>query len=173
MIEIRNVVKEDSNRILDIYRYYIINTAITFEEKVPTIEEFRNRIISISNKYPYICILEDGVIKGYAYSHEYYGRDAYKYSNEISIYIDKDSKGKGLGKMLYLELENRLKNMGITNLYSCIAHTDIEDEYLNNDSELFHNKLGFKRVGLFTKCGYKFNKWYDVIWMEKIINEHN
>lgn len=172
MIEIRDVIKEDSNKILDIYKYYIINTAITFEEKVPTLDEFTNRIINIKKTNPYICILENGVIKGYAYSHEYYGRDAYKFSNEISIYIDKDSKGKGYGKKLYLELEKRLKESGITNLYSCIAHIDKEDEYLTNGSEIFHNHLGFKRVGLFTKCGYKFNRWYDVIWMEKIINIH-
>lgn len=172
MIEIRDVSIGDTNDILKIYEYYILNTAITFEITVPTLEEFMKRIINIKCKYPYIVLLENNIIKGYAYSNYFKGREAYKYSNEISLYIDKDSRHKGYGKLLYLELEKRLKNEGITNLYSCISHIDVEDEYLDNNSELFHNHLGFKRVGLFSKCGYKFNRWYDMIWMEKIINDH-
>ena len=57
-------------------------------------------------------------------------------------------------------------------LTGCLLELEIEDEYLDNNSESFHNHLGFKRVGLFSKCGYKFNRWYDMIWMEKMINDH-
>lgn len=172
MVEIRNANLDDVESLLNIYKYYVLNTAITFEVKVPTIDEFKERIKNISNKYPYICLLEDGIIKGYAYTHEFYGREAYKFSNEVTIYLDKDSKGKGYGKLLYNELEKRLKENGILNLYACIASPVIIDKYLNNNSEEFHNHLGYKRIGLFTKCGYKFNTWYNMIWMEKIIGEH-
>lgn len=62
--------------------------------------------------------------------------------------------------------------MGITNLYACIGINEKEDEYLNFDSIEFHKHLGFKQVGKFCKCGYKFNRWYSMVWMEKIIKEH-
>lgn len=172
MILVRDVNICDANSLLKIYEYYVLNTAITFEVIPPSLDEFKNRIEKISKNYPYICILEDGKIVGYAYSHEFYGREAYKFSNEVTIYIDKDYHGKGYGKLLYNELEKRLKEKGILNLYACIASTKIEDMYLNNNSESFHNHLGYKRIGLFTKCGYKFNRFYDMIWMEKMIGDH-
>ncbi len=172
MIVIRNVNVDDSSELLKIYEYYVLNTAITFEVVPPTLDEFKEIINKISSKYPYICIVDDGVIKGYAYSHEFYGREAYKYSNEVTIYIDNNSKGKGYGRLLYNELEKRLKNNGVLNLYACIASPVEIDKYLNNNSEEFHKHFGYKRIGLFTKCGYKFNTWYNMIWMEKIIGEH-
>ena len=66
----------------------------------------------------------------------------------------------------------KLKDMGILNLYSCIGDPLQEDEYLTRNSELFHQHLGFTKVGTFYKCGYKFNRYYNMIWMEKIIGEH-
>ena len=169
MIEIRDVNINDSKELLKIYNYYIKNTAITFETKELELNEFEERIKKISSKYPYLVLLDDGVIKGYAYSHEFYGREAYRFSNEVTIYLDKDSKGNGYGKMLYFKLEEKLKEMGIKNLYACIASPIVEDKYLNNNSEEFHKHLGYKRIGLFTRCGYKFDNWYNMIWMEKFI----
>lgn len=172
MIDIRSVKIDDAKELLKIYEYYVKNTAITFEIEVPTISEFINRIVTISKNYPYIVLLEDGVIKGYAYSHELSKREAYRYSTEVTIYLDKDSKGKGYGKFLYNELEKRIKAKGISNLYACIASPVNIDSHLNNNSEEFHEHMGYKRIGLFTKCGYKFDTWYNMIWMEKIIINH-
>ncbi len=172
MIEIKDVTIKDAKALLKIYEYYVLNTAITFEIKVPTLNEFKKRIADIIKKYPYICILENNKIVGYAYSYEFKGREAYKYSNEVSIYLDKNYLKKGYGKLLYIELEKRLKENGIKNLYACISSPIKEDAYLNNNSEEFHQHLGYKKIGLFTKCGYKFNNWYNMIWMEKIIGNH-
>ncbi len=172
MIVIRNVKVDDSSELLKIYEYYVFNTAITFDLKLPSVDDFKAKINKIISKYPYICLVDDGVIKGYAYSHEFYGKEAYRFSNEVTIYLDIESKGKGYGRLLYNELEKRLKANGILNLYACIASPITPDKYLNNNSEQFHNHLGYKRIGLFTKCGYKFNTWYNMIWMEKIIGEH-
>ena len=61
----------------------------------------------------------------------------------------------------------------MTNANACIAYTEHEDKHLHNDSVCFHKKLGYKTVGIFHKCAYKFDKWYDMIWMEKFIAEHN
>ena len=69
-------------------------------------------------------------------------------------------------------MEQRLKEMGILNLYACIAYPEVEDEYLDKNSVLFHEHLGYVKVGEFHKCGYKFGRWYNMIWMEKIIGEH-
>ena len=65
-----------------------------------------------------------------------------------------------------------LKKQGILNMYACIAHPIVEDEYLTNDSEKFHRHVGFSLIGEFHKCAFKFGRWYNMIWMEKIIGEH-
>ena len=61
--------------------------------------------------------------------------------------------------------------MGILNMYACIGYPDNEDEYLTKNSAEFHSHIGFVQVGEFHKCGYKFGRWYNMIWMEKIIGE--
>lgn len=74
--------------------------------------------------------------------------------------------------MLYEALEKELKDRGILNLYACIGDPLTEDEYLTKNSERFHRHMGYRKVGEFHKCGYKFNRWYNMIWMEKMIGEH-
>lgn len=170
---IEEVNIEDAKELLEIYAPYVEKTAITFEYDVPDLEDFENRIRNTKKKYPYIKAVEDGKIIGYAYAGVFKGRRAYDTSVETSIYVKMSERSKGTGKLLYAELEKQLRNMGIVNMYACIAYTENEDEYLTNDSEHFHEKLGFVRCGTFHKCAYKFNRWYDMIWMEKFINEHN
>jgi phosphinothricin acetyltransferase len=172
MILVRDVKHEDTGVLLKIYSYYVEYTAISFESEIPSLAEFESRIRSITEHYPYLVIEEDGVVQGYAYAHLFVGRDAYSYSAEMTIYLDAKSRGRGLGKILYGELESRLKAMGITNLYACIGVTEKEDEYLTNNSRDFHSHIGYKTVGVFNKCGRKFGRWYDMIWMEKYIGEH-
>lgn len=77
-----------------------------------------------------------------------------------------------MGRMLYEALADRLKDMGILNLYACIGFPQVEDEYLTKNSAQFHAHLGFALCGTFRNCGYKFGRWYDMVWMEKIIGEH-
>lgn len=170
--KIRNVVINDAESLLEIYSYYVTDTAISFEYTVPSLAEFQSRIKRITEKYPYLVVEKDGQIQGYAYAHPFVEREAYDWCCETTIYLDKNARKCGLGRMLYEALEARLKEMGIINLYACIARTDKKDEYLNNNSPEFHEHLGYKTVGEFRKCGYKFGRWYDMIWMEKIIGEH-
>ena len=171
MINIRKVKLEDAKRLVEIYDYYVNNTAITFDYETPSILEFENKIKIITKKYPYLVIEEDGYILGYAYAYIFKDRKAYDFSCETTIYLDHNKLKNGLGKRLYLALEEELKKIGIKNLYACIGSPIVEDEYLNNNSRDFHSHLGYKLVGTFHKCGYKFNRWYDMIWMEKIIGE--
>ena len=78
----------------------------------------------------------------------------------------------GFGGRLYAALENILREMNIINLNACISVPVAEDEYLTCDSESFHRHIGFSEVGRFHKCGYKFGRWYDLIWMEKMLSSH-
>ena len=100
------------------------------------------------------------------------GRAAYARSVELTIYLHKDVRGCGYGRILYEVLEKELKEQGYLNLYACIGYPVEEDKYLTKNSAEFHEHLGFKKVGEFYKCGYKFGNWYSMIWMEKIIGEH-
>ena len=172
MITVRDARFEDAPRLLEIYGYYVKNTAISFEIDMPSPEEFKNRMRDIKHHYPYLVIENDGLIEGYAYAHLFVGREAYSYSAETTIYLDHDSQGLGYGKKLYEEHEKRLAQMGITNLYACIGVTSNEDTYLTNNSRDFHSHIGYKCVGVFENCGRKFGRWYDMIWMEKLIGDH-
>jgi len=169
---IRAATREDAGSLLKIYSYYVENTAISFEYVAPSLDEFSKRISSTLEKYPYIVLEDDGLIRGYAYAGAFHSRAAYAHCCEVTIYLDHDSKGNGYGKALYEALEKALKKMGIINLYACIADPEVEDEYLTKNSEFFHQHMGYTKVGEFHKCGYKFGRWYNMIWMEKKIGEH-
>ena len=168
-MDIRSAKTEDAERLLEIYAYYVENTAISFEYEVPSLQEFKQRIEHTLEKYPYLVLTEDGVIRGYAYAGVFKARAAYDHCCEMTIYLDHESKGKGYGRALYEALEKELADMGIKNLYACIGDPIEEDEYLTKDSERFHKHMGYGKVGEFHRCGYKFDRWYNMIWMEKII----
>lgn len=173
MTVIKDVTEADAEELLDIYEYYVLNTAVSFEITTPSVDEFKERIRTISASYPYIVAVKEGRIEGYAYAHSFVGREAYSHSCEMTIYLRKESQGRGLGRMLYEALEERLKDMGIINLYACIGVPDQEDEYLTFNSRDFHEHLGYKTVGMFRNCGRKFGRWYSMIWMEKIIGTYS
>ncbi len=171
-IKIRVANMSDADELLKIYAPYVEETAITFEYEVPSVEEFKNRITQILQKYPYLVAEVDGKAIGYAYANTFKDRQAYDRVVETTVYIAKDQRKKGIGRSLYVALEKILKAQNITNMYACVACTKNEDEYLTNNSVDFHSHIGFKTIGEFHSCGYKFNRWYDMVWMEKIIGEH-
>ena len=172
-ITIRTAKPEDAEKLLGIYKHYVENTAITYEIEVPTVDDFRGRIEKTLKKYPYIVAECDGKIIGYAYAGVLKGRAAYDHSVETSIYVDLNEKRRGTGTLLYNELEKRLAVIGIKNAYACIACPEKDDEYLNHDSIKFHEKLGCTLVGTFHKCAKKFGRYYDMVWMEKMIGKHD
>lgn len=169
---IRIVKLSDIPQLLRIYSYYVLHTAITFEYEVPSEKEFENRIQNILKRYPYLVYEENNTIKGYAYASVFKGRKAYDWSVETTIYVDPDCKGKGIGKKLYIELEKYLKKQNILNVNACISYIEKEDEYLNLNSVHFHEHMGYSMVGQFHQCGYKFDQWYSMVWMEKFLGNH-
>ena len=167
--KIREAQVEDAARLVEIYSYYITDTAVSFEYEVPTIDEFKERITKIKEKYPYIVCEKDGVIVGYAYASSYHPRAAYDWTVATSIYVDRNIHRQGIGRALYGVLEERLKKQGIVNLLAGVAYCDPEDEYLTQDSFKFHTRMGYEKVAHMKGVGKKYDRWYDLLWMQKKI----
>ena len=89
---------------------------------------------------------------------------------ETSIYVDENVKHKGVGRKLHEVLEAVLKEQGILNMEACIGYPEVEDEYLDKNSVNFHAHMGYRMIGEFKKCGYKFDRWYNMVWMEKFLD---
>ena len=160
MIEIRNAQVEDAANLVAIYAPYVEKTAITFETQVPTVEDFENRIKKTMKKFPYLVAIEEGQIVGYAYASTYYARAAYDWTVELSVYIQKEARGKGVGTLLYTALEEELTARGFKNFLACIALP-------NPASIALHEKRGYEQVAHFKKVGYKFGTWHDIVWLQK------
>ena len=149
---IRIATKEDAKALLDIYKYYVEQTTITFEYETPSVEEFERRIENTLKKYPYLVEEEDGKIYGYTYAGPFKERAAYDWSVETTIYVDKDARGKGIGKKLYKALEKILGMQNIINVDACITYPEQEDEYVTKNSAQYHTHLGYHMVGDFIKA---------------------
>lgn len=171
-IKIRTAVPEDAVALLEIYAPYVEHTAISFEYEVPSVEEFRERIVNRLEKYPYLVAEVDGRMLGYAYTSPFVGRAAYGWSAETTIYLREDCRKMGVGRALYEALEKVSKAQNILNLNACIGYPQEEDEYLTMNSVKFHEHMGYQMVGMFHNSGYKFGRWYHMVWMEKLIGEH-
>ena len=171
-LQLRTAEAGDAERLLEIYAPYVEKTAITFEDEVPSIGEFQARIKQTLKTYPYLVALKDGQIVGYAYAGPFKERAAYAHSVELSIYVELGQRHQHIGGFLYEAIENVLKKQGFINLNACIAAPIGEDPYLDDNSLRFHEHLGYQLVGRFHQCGYKFDRWYDMVWMEKMLGEH-
>ena len=172
IVHIRVANLEDAAALLSIYAPYVEETAITFDYDVPSIAEFAEKIERILKKYPVLIAETAEGIVGYAYADTFKNKQAYDWAVETTIYVEKHCKKMGIGRLLYGELERILKCQNIVNLNACIAYPVEEDEHLTKDSVHFHEKLGYRMVGEFRQCGYKFHRWYNMVWMEKHIGEH-
>ncbi len=172
-LTIRAAAPEDGAALLKIYRPYVERTAITFEYEVPAEEEFALRIEKTLRRYPYLVAEDHRKILGYAYAGIFHDRPAYDWAVETSIYVDWSRKRMGIGRKLHDMLEMALREQGILNMNACVAcPMGEEDEFLTRNSVEFHRHLGYRLVGEFQKCGYKFGRWYNMAWMEKHIGDH-
>lgn len=168
-IKIRSATPGDAAAIWSIYRYYVEHTAISFEITMPTQEQIRQRIEKVLCGFPYLVAELNGKVIGYAYAGHFIPREAYYHCAEVSIYISRENHRSGIGRMLYDALIGQLRDQGITQIYACIGVPEIEDEYLTNNSAQFHAHMGFREVGRFCNSGKKFDRFYHMIWMEKLI----
>ena len=159
---IRPATEKDVPEILSIYAPYIENSTATFEYDVPCSRVFMQRFLDITAQYPWLVWEENGQILGYAYASAPYTRAAFSWCAEPSIYLRPEAKGRGIGRKLYAVLEAILAKQGYQVLYALITSE-------NAESIAFHAKTGYKKSVEFPNCGYKFNRWLGLIWMEKRI----
>ena len=164
-MKIRKVTLDDAQSICDIYNYYVENTAITFETTAVSINEMQQRIKSIlDEEYPYYVGEIDDKIAGYCYLHNWNNRCAYSSTKEVTIYLDKDQKGKGLGTALYQHL--------FKEIYKDDIHVLIAGICMPNDESIhLHEKFGFKQASHMKEIGWKFDQWRDVGHWQLVINQ--
>lgn len=171
--EIRTARPEDAKRLAEIYRYYVENTAVSYEYEAPDTAGFERRIRETLKKYPYIVAESGGKILGYAYAGVFNARAAASRSAEVSIYVDREARRSGLGRALYQELEHRLRAQNVLCLVAKVACCDREqDAHLSRDSIEFHRRCGYRTAGTVENCGFKFGKWYGLMFMQKDIGEY-
>lgn len=156
---IRLVTITDSPRISEIYRYYVENTTITFDEKTPTAETMAAKIAAVSSMYPWIVLEERGTILGYAYISQYRPHTAYRWSVEDSVYLDPGSRGRGLGTQLLSVLIRLARLQSLATMYAVIAAPNPESVHL-------HEKFGFKPLCRFSHTAFKHGSWQSIDWME-------
>ena len=169
---IRTANPGDADKLLAIYAPYVEKTAITFEYKVPSVAEFSSRISAVLRNYPYLLLEMQNRVLGYAYANAFKERAAYDWAVETTIYLHWNARGKGYGRMLYSALEEELRCRGFLNAYACIASAPQPDPFLTYASRDFHTAMGYTLCGTFHQCGYKFCRWYDMIWLGKSLGEH-
>lgn len=166
-ILIRSAENSDIPAMLAVYAPYVEETAVSFEYSVPDEKEFRGRLERLQACYPWLVAEMDGQVKGYAYASRFHPRAAYDWSVEVSIYVSREERGHGLGRRLYQALEAMLRAQNVLSAYACIAHAPKPDEYLDHASIRFHEHMGYTLTGTFPHCGFKFGRWYGMVWMEK------
>ncbi len=163
-MKIRFAKEEDALELLRIYNQYI-DTTITFEYVLPSEAEFQRRIREFSEMYPYLVCEAAGRVIGYAYAHRAFERAAFAWDAEVSIYLDKDFCGKGLGKLCYKILLDLLKEQGIITVYSLISTP-------NPRSEKLHEDMGFEYISTHKNTGFKAGKWCDISWYQIQLNPY-
>jgi phosphinothricin acetyltransferase len=156
--------ESDLPAITAIYHHHVLHGTGTFETTPPTEAEMAMRRADVLAKgLPYLVIEDDGKLLGYAYCQWFKPRPAYRFSAEDSIYMHPDAAGKGLGKQLLAELAKQAEAVGVRKLIAVIGDSD------NAGSIGVHRALGFTHAGTIKSCGWKFERWLDIVIMEKAI----
>ncbi|MGQ8338050.1 GNAT family N-acetyltransferase [Sunxiuqinia sp. A32] len=165
-VQIRVATLSDALAILKIYEPFILNSAVTFEEDVPTITEFEQRLSSIMNDCPCLVCELEGKILGYAYASAHRIRSAYRRNKEVSVYIDSQYQRNNIAKALYTSLFAILKEQGFVNLLAGIT--------IPNPASIgFHESMGFEKCAEYHYIGYKLGKWHSVGWWELCLLEND
>lgn len=157
---IRIATEADVPAILAIYAPYILRDTCTFEYDVPELAEFAQRFRTITAQFPFLVLVEDGELLGYAYAGTPFSRTAFSWCAESSVYLRTDAHGRGYGKRLICALEQLLTIQGYRVLYARITAE-------NRASVALHQRLGYSQIGYFPACGFKFGRWLDLLWLEK------
>lgn len=157
---IRIATESDLSRMLTIYAPYVAHTTASFEYTVPSMDAFTERFQSITKQFPWLVWEENGTVLGYAYGSAPFHRAGYAWCAEVSIYVQQNAHGRGIGKKLYAALEAILFRQGYHVIYAIIT-----DE--NQLSLGFHEAVGYRTVAHLPGCGWKFGRPLGIVYMEK------
>ena len=162
-IKIRPYQTDDTQAILEIINHNILHSTALYDYKVRSFEQQHTILEEKTNKnFPVIVAEFDGQLVGFGMYSEFRFREAYKFTVEHSVYVNEKFYGKGIGKLLLQELIALAQQQ---KLHTMIAVIDAE----NQGSVSFHEKLGFKTVGIIKESGYKFDRWLDSVFMQLIL----
>ena len=164
-LSIRKAGPKDVPGMLEIYRPFVENSAITFEVIPPPAETFRNRVAEVQVEAPWlVCISGAGEVAGFAYAGRHRKRAAYRYTRELSVYVRPEFRRRGIATGLYVALIELLKLQGYSNALIGITMP-------NPGSIDFHESMGFRPVGVYHRVGIKSGRYYDVGWWEMALSD--
>ena len=156
---IRKIELSDAEAVRDIYRPFVLDNATSFETELPGVADIEDRIRKLKDDYPWLVFEADRQVLGYAYASSHRARKAYQWSVEVSVYVHETVRRCGVGRALYLSLFEVLRRQGYANAFAGIT--------LPNPASLgLHESLGFTQIGVFSRIGYKFGQWHDVVWLQ-------
>jgi phosphinothricin acetyltransferase len=162
-VTIRAAVEGDLNDIAAIYNHEIANSTATFDLEPPTITYWQQRLAGKQQgDHLLVAVDSDDDVVGYTYSWSYRPRPAYDLTRETSIYLDPSVRGRGIGRLLYPAL---LAAMAKTGVHTAVALVALP----NPGSIALHRACGFEHVGTMREVGYKFDRWVDVEWYQKLL----
>ncbi|MHA6575789.1 arsinothricin resistance N-acetyltransferase ArsN1 family B [Pseudomonas yamanorum] len=162
-VNVRVAVAADAPAIQAIYAPMVERTAISFEQEAPSIEEMAQRITATLDLYPYLVAERDGQVVGYAYASPHRAREAYRWSVDVTVYIDPAAHRNGIGRALYEQLLPLLVRHGYHAAYAGIALP-------NAGSVGLHEALGFTHIGTYPEVGFKHGQWHDVGYWRKALD---
>ena len=158
---LRTATEGDMTRIQEIYAHHVMHGLASFEEIAPDVIEITGRFHEVTAQdFPYVVAELDGKVQGYAYAAPYRHRTAYRYSVENSIYVDPESVGRGIGRLLLAHIIERCTQLGYRQMIAVIGDSE------NHPSINLHKALGFEHSGLQKSVGFKFGRWVDSVFMQ-------
>jgi L-amino acid N-acyltransferase YncA len=159
---IRDATEEDATACAALYAPYVTGTVVTFELVPPAPAEMAERIARASRTHAWLVLEDAGRVVGYAYGGPFAARPAYRWSCEVSVYLEIGRRRTGGGRALYEALLARLVERGFRRVFAGMT--------LPNDASAgLHRAMGFEPVGVYRKVGWKRDAWHDVAWMQRTI----
>ena len=162
---IRRATEGNARAIADIYKPYVLHSAISFETEPPSPDDIQLRLQAITKWFPWlVCEDGSGKLLGYAYASTHRERQAYRWSTDCAIYVDASRHRQGIGSGLYTSLFQLLRHQGYFNVYAGVT--------LPNEGSIgLHTSLGFQPVGTYQNVGFKLGRWHDVAWLVLTLRE--
>jgi L-amino acid N-acyltransferase YncA len=161
---VRDATEHDAGACAAIYAPYVTDTVITFEDDPPTAQEMARRIATAQRTHAWLVLEDDGRVVGYAYGGPFRSRAAWRWSCEVSVYLENGRRRGGGGRALYEALLERLTARGYR---TAVGGMTVPNEA----SEGLHRAMGFQPVGVYPRIGWKFGRWHDVAFAQRALGD--